>query len=58
VAQSDPAGALVLNFVVAPEERGKGIGYTMLGAAAEWARTRWDAERMYAVVDDDNEVGR
>lgn len=58
VPASDATGAAVLNVAVAPAARRKGVGVTLMAAAADLARASWAADRLYASVAAANKPAR
>lgn len=51
-----PSGAYVVNVVVAPAHRGRGLATQLVGAAKEYAAAALLAGRVYAHVDAVNDV--
>ena len=52
------AAAYVSNVVVAPAQRGRGLGRALVSAGLEAARQQWGVGQLYCHVELDNEVGR
>lgn len=55
-AAAGAAAAYISNVVVAPVQRGRGLGRRLVAAGLEAARQQWGAAQVYCHVELDNEV--
>ncbi|KAL4428512.1 hypothetical protein ABPG75_002601 [Micractinium tetrahymenae] len=55
-AEAGAAAAYVSNVVVAPAQRGRGLGRRLVAAGLEAAQQRWGAAQVYCHVEVDNEA--
>lgn len=55
-AGRSPAAAYISNVVVAPAQRGRGLGRRLVAAGLQAAAQQWGAVRVYCHVELDNEV--